>query len=46
VKFFDQSRLAQPWFADNQHQLALASARPLPAPHEHGDFFVATDEEG
>ena len=41
VKFLDQARLAQPWFADDQHQLPIALARTLPAPHEHGDFLFA-----
>ena len=44
VKFLDQARLAQARLADDQHQLPVALPRPLPAPHQHGDFLVAADE--
>ena len=44
MKFLDQARLAESRLADDQHQLAVALPRPLPAPHQHGDFLVATDE--
>ena len=44
VKFLDQARLAEARLADDQHQLPVALPRPLPAPHQHGDFLVATDE--
>ena len=46
MKFLDQARFAQARLADDQHQLALALTRPLPAPHQHGDFLVAADERG
>ena len=36
--------MPKPGLADDQHQLAVALPRPLPAPHQHGDFLVATDE--
>jgi hypothetical protein len=44
MKFFHHARLADTWLADDQHQLAIALSRSLPAPHQHGDFLVATDE--
>jgi hypothetical protein len=44
MKFLDQARLAQSWFADNQDQLPIALARTLPAPHQYADFLVATNE--
>src|SRR5262245_55344744 len=44
VKFFDQPSCSQPGFANNQSQLSLALPRPLPAPHQHGNFLVATNE--
>ena len=44
MKFFDQARLTQAWLAHDQYQLAIALPRPLPAPHQHGDFFFTTDE--
>jgi hypothetical protein len=31
-------------FAHNQNQLPIVLPCPLPAPHQHGDFLVATDE--
>jgi hypothetical protein len=42
MKFFDQSGFTQSRLANDQHQLALALPRSLPAPHQHGDFLVAT----
>src|SRR5262245_5537207 len=44
VKFCDQARFSQSGLAHNQSQLSLALPRSLPAPHQHGDFLVATDE--
>ena len=44
LKFLDQPRLAQARLANDQHQLPVALPRPLPAPHQHGDFLVATDQ--
>jgi hypothetical protein len=44
VKFLDQTRLADPRLAYHQHQLAITLPRPLPAPHQHGDFFLTTDK--
>ena len=44
MKFFDQARFAQARLADDHHQLAVALPRPLPAPHQHRDFFVAADQ--
>src|SRR6516164_2756119 len=41
VKFLDQPRLAEPWFADNRYQLPIALPRALPASHQHGEFFFA-----
>jgi hypothetical protein len=42
VKFFDKARFTQAWLADDQHHLALALPRALPASHQHGDFLIAT----
>jgi hypothetical protein len=33
MEFLNEPRLADSRFADDQHQLALALPRPLPAPH-------------
>jgi len=44
MEFFNEPRLADPRLANNQHQLAVALPRPLPAPHQHGDFLVATNQ--
>ena len=41
MEFLNEPRLADSGFADDRHQLALALPRPLPAPHQHGDFLVA-----
>src|SRR5215813_4182021 len=46
MEFFNEARLADPRLADDQHQLALALPRPLPAPHQHGDFLIATHKRG
>ena len=46
AKFLDQPRLPEPRLADDQHQLPVALTRPLPAPHQHGNFLVATDQWG
>jgi hypothetical protein len=46
MKFFDQAQFTQAWLTDDQHQLALALPRPLPAPHQHGDFLIATHKRG
>src|SRR5215471_14008005 len=42
MKFLDQARFTYSGLANNQHQLPLALPRPLPAPHQHGDFLVPT----
>jgi hypothetical protein len=39
-----EPRLADPRLADDEHQLAVALPRPLPAPHQHGDFLIATHQ--
>ena len=44
MKFLDQSRFAQTWLANDHHQLAIALARPLPAPQQHRHFVVAADQ--
>jgi hypothetical protein len=44
MKFIDQPRLAEAGFADNQHQLTVALSCALPAPHQHDDLVVATDQ--
>jgi hypothetical protein len=46
VEFRHQPGFADPRFAGDQHQLPFALPRPLPAPVEHGDFLVATNERG
>ena len=42
MEFLNEARLTNPWLAYGQHQLAVPLPRPLPAPHQHGDFLVAT----
>jgi hypothetical protein len=44
MKFLYKPRLAEPRLADDQNQLPVALSRPLPAPHQHRKFFLATDE--
>ena len=44
MKFLNQSRLAQPWLTDDQHELPFTVPRALPAPHQHRDFFLTADE--
>ena len=44
MKFLDQAGFAESRLADDQHQLPVALPRPLPAPHQHGDFLVAADQ--
>jgi hypothetical protein len=46
MEFLNQARLAQPWLADDQHQLPVALARPFPAPHQEGYLLVAANERG
>src|SRR5262249_25202234 len=42
MEFLYEPRLAQSRLADDQHQLAVALPRPLPAPPQHGDFLITT----
>src|SRR6476660_5418453 len=44
MEFLNEPRLADPRLADDQHQLAIAPPRPLPAPHQHRDLFLATHQ--
>jgi hypothetical protein len=44
MKFVNQARLSQTGLAGDHHQLTVALPRPIPAPHQQGDFFVATDK--
>src|SRR5215472_16924180 len=44
MKFLDQARFTYSGLANNQHQLPLALPRALPAPHQHGDLFLATNQ--
>jgi hypothetical protein len=44
MEFLNEPRLADPRLADDQHQLAVALPRPLPAPHQHRDFLIATHQ--
>ena len=44
MEFLNEPRFADSRLADDQHQLALALPRPLPAPHQHGDFLVAANK--
>jgi hypothetical protein len=44
LEFLNEPRLADPRLADDQHQLAVALPGPLPAPHQHGDFLIATHQ--
>src|SRR6516164_8543652 len=44
MEFLNEPRLADPRLADDQHQLAVALPRALPAPRQHGDFLIATHQ--
>src|SRR6516165_9945656 len=44
MEFLNEPRLADSRLADDEQQLAAALPRPLPAPHQHGDFLVATHQ--
>jgi hypothetical protein len=44
MKFLNQARFAYSGLANNQHQLPLALPHAFPAPHEHGNLFLATDQ--
>src|SRR4029077_7924065 len=44
MKFLNQARFAETGLAYDQHQLPVALPRPLPAPHQHGDFFLTADK--
>jgi hypothetical protein len=44
MKFLDQARFAQAGLANDHDQLGISVSRPLPAPHQHRHFVVATDE--
>jgi hypothetical protein len=43
-KLFHEPRLAQPRFADDPHELALAAPRALPAAHEQREVSLAANE--
>jgi hypothetical protein len=44
MKFLDQTRFTEPRLANDQHKLAVALTRPLPAPHQHRYFLVAAHQ--
>jgi hypothetical protein len=44
MEFLYEPRFADPRLADDEHQLAVALPRPLPAPHQYGDFLIATHQ--
>ena len=44
AKLVDEPRFADAGLADDLHELALAGARAVPAPHEEVELFRATDE--
>ena len=44
VKLLDQPRLAEPWFAYNEHELAFARASTIPAACEQAQFLLAADK--
>src|SRR6516165_1019073 len=44
MKFLDQTGFPYTGLAHDQHELAITVARPLPAPHQQVDFFLATDK--
>ena len=44
TKLLDQSRLPDARLAGDEHKLAFACARPLPAPTQQSELFLATDE--
>jgi hypothetical protein len=43
AELFDEPRLAEPRFADNQHELAFASESTLPAAREHCHLLATAD---
>ena len=46
AKLLDETRLADAGFADDQRELALAIARPLPAAAQQSELILAADEGG
>ena len=44
LEFLHQPRLAQARLANDQHQLPVAPPRTLPAPQQHGELLVTTDQ--
>ena len=44
AQFLNELRFAETGLTYDEHQLAITVARPFPAAHQHGDFFVTTDE--
>ena len=44
MKFLNEAAFPETGLAYDQHQLPIALPRPLPPPHQHGDFFFAADE--
>ena len=44
VELLDQPRFAEAGFADDQHELAFARPRALPAAHEQAQFLLAANE--
>src|SRR6478672_8730097 len=44
MEFLDQAGFSQSWLAHDHHQLTIALPRPLPAPHQHRDLFLATHQ--
>ena len=46
AKLLHEARLADAGFADDEHELARASARPLPAPAQQVELLLAPDERG
>src|SRR6516165_10562368 len=44
MEFLNEPRLADARLADDHDQLAIALSRPLPTPHQHGEFFFASDK--
>ena len=44
MELFNEPRFAEPWFADDQHELAFARPNALPPAGEQAEFLIATDK--
>jgi hypothetical protein len=44
MKLLDQAGLTQARLSDDEHRLTVNMPRAIPAPREHGYFFLAADK--